>query len=108
MKAPPLAEINRTDTVRLIPTAYFKPPVLRPLVDTDEEADVLAQIEGLTSRRLKAETSGLSDLDAREMRDALDVGEGQGHGVGARERRRGGSRGSTSSSRCRTRAARGA
>lgn len=67
MKAPPLAEINRTDTVRLIPTAYFKPPVLRPLVDTDEEADVLAQIEGLTSRRLKAETSGLSDLDAREM-----------------------------------------
>jgi hypothetical protein len=67
VKAPPLADINRTDTVRLIPTAYFKPPVLRPLVDTDEEAEILAGIEGLTSRRLKAEASGLSDLDAREM-----------------------------------------
>ena len=65
--APPLAEINRTDTVRLVPTAYFKPPVLRPLVDTEEEEALLAQIEGLTSRRLKAEASGLSDLDAREL-----------------------------------------
>ena len=65
--APPLAEINRTDTVRLVPTAYFRPPVLRPLVDTEEEEALLAQIEGLTSRRLKAEASGLSDLDAREL-----------------------------------------
>lgn len=63
----PTAEINRSDTVRLVPTAYFKPPVLRPLVDTQEEEAILAQIEGLTSRRLKAEATGLSDLDAREL-----------------------------------------
>jgi len=63
----PLAEISRTDTVRLVPTAYYKPPVLRPLVDTVEEEEILAQIEGMTSRRLKAETTGLSDLDAREL-----------------------------------------
>ena len=63
----PTAEINRTDTVRLVPTAYFKPPVLRPLVDSDEEEAILAQIEGMTSRRLKAEATGLSDLDAREL-----------------------------------------
>ncbi|MEY2758011.1 MAG: hypothetical protein RIR33_1789 [Pseudomonadota bacterium] len=63
----PTVDINRTDTVRLVPTAYFKPPVLRPLVDSDEEEAILAQVEGLTSRRLKAEASGLSDLDAREL-----------------------------------------
>lgn len=63
----PLADISRTDTVRLVPTAYYKPPVLRPLVDTVEEEEILAQIEGMTSRRLKAETTGLSDLDAREL-----------------------------------------
>jgi len=61
------AEISRTDTVRLVPTAYFKPPVLRPLVDGEEEEEILAQIEGMTSRRLKAEARGLSDLDAREL-----------------------------------------
>ncbi len=63
----PLAEINRPDTVRLVPTAYYKPPVLRPLVDSDEEEAILARIEGMTSRRLKAEATGLSDLDAREL-----------------------------------------
>jgi RES domain-containing protein len=64
---PPLTEISEQATVRLIPTAYFKPPVLRPLVDNDEELAILAEIEGLTSRRLKAQTSGLPDLDPREF-----------------------------------------
>ena len=54
-------------TVRLISTAYFKPPVLRPLVDDDEELELLAELEGMTSRRLKAERAGLADLDAREL-----------------------------------------
>lgn len=62
-----LTSINRPDTVRLVPTAYFKPAVLRPLVDDDEEAAILAQVEGLTNRRLKAEASGLADLNAREL-----------------------------------------
>lgn len=52
--------------MRLVSTAYFKPPVLRPLVDTPEEFELLAEIEGLTNRRLKAETVGAGSLDPRE------------------------------------------
>ena len=63
----PLTEISEPSTIRLIPTAYHKPPVLSPLVDTDEEQAILECIEGLTNERLKAEKSGLSALDAREL-----------------------------------------
>ena len=62
-----LTDITEPATLRLIPTAYHKPPVLSPLADTDEERAILEQIEGLTSGRLKAERSGLSALDAREF-----------------------------------------
>jgi hypothetical protein len=48
----PVTEIAQQRTVRLIPTAYYKPPVLRALVDTDEEQDLLVQLEGMTSKRL--------------------------------------------------------
>ncbi len=64
---PPLAAIEKSDTVRLIPTAYYKPPVLRPLVDEDDELAILEQLEGLTNKRLKAQTHGLAGLDAREF-----------------------------------------
>ena len=67
LPALPLTDITEPATIRLIPTAYHKPPVLSPLVDTDEERAVLEEIEGLTSGRLKAERSGLSALDAREL-----------------------------------------
>jgi hypothetical protein len=63
----PLTAIAEPATVRLISTAYFKPPVLRPLVDDEAELALLADLEGMTSRRLKAERSGLRDLDAREL-----------------------------------------
>lgn len=63
----PTVEINMSDTVRLIPTAYYKPPVLRKLVDNDEEQAILAEIEGLTNRRLKAQSQGLPALDPREL-----------------------------------------
>lgn len=63
----PTVEINKSDTVRLIPTSYYKPPVLRKLVDDAEEEALLAEIEGLTSRRLKAERQGLVGLDSREL-----------------------------------------
>lgn len=63
----PVTTIAEPATVRLISTAYFKPPVLRPLVDDDEELALLAELEGMTSRRLKAERAGLGDLDAREL-----------------------------------------
>ena len=64
---PPLAAIEKSDTVRLIPTAYYKPPVLRPLVDEGDELAILEQIEGLTNKRLKAQIHGLADMDAREF-----------------------------------------
>lgn len=64
---PPLTAIEKSDTVRLIPTAYYKPPVLRPLVDEEDEMAILAEIEGLTNKRLKAQIRGLADLDAREL-----------------------------------------
>ncbi|MBX3428639.1 MAG: RES family NAD+ phosphorylase [Hyphomonadaceae bacterium] len=67
MTSPPLFAVHQTDTVRLIPTAYYKPPVLKPLVDTDEEFEILAAFEGLTNQRLSAEAAGLSDLESREL-----------------------------------------
>lgn len=48
----PVSEIAQQRTVRLIPTAYYKPPVLRALIDTEDEAVELARLEGLTSKRL--------------------------------------------------------
>lgn len=63
----PVTAIAEQATVRLIPTAYYKPPVLRALVDNDEEADILARIEGLTNQRLKAQSTGLPGLDPREL-----------------------------------------
>lgn len=50
----PISDIAQQRTVRLIPTAYYKPPVLRSLVDTEDELHALEDIEALTSRRLRA------------------------------------------------------
>ena len=50
----PISEIAQQRTVRLIPSAYYKPAVIRALVDTDAEYDVLAELEGLTSSRLQS------------------------------------------------------
>jgi len=63
----PLTQISKPDTVRLIPTAYYKPPILGALVDDAQELEILAGIEGLTNQRLKAQTSGLPGLDPREL-----------------------------------------
>ncbi len=64
---PPVTTISEQATVRLIPSAYYKPPVLGPLADTEDELEILAVIEGLTNRRLKAENTGISGLDPREL-----------------------------------------
>jgi len=53
--------------VRLIPATYHKPPALRGLVDTDEEMDLLAEIEGMTSGRLIAEAGRNLHIDKREL-----------------------------------------
>ncbi|SNY91980.1 RES domain-containing protein [Cohaesibacter sp. ES.047] len=62
-----LTSINGRGWVRLIPATYHKPPVLRGLVDTDEEAAILAELEGETSARLLAEQVGSPSLDRREL-----------------------------------------
>lgn len=49
---PSIVEIAQQRTVRLIPTCYYKPPVLKALVDDDAEMAILAELEGLTSERV--------------------------------------------------------
>jgi hypothetical protein len=59
--------INDRALVRLISETHHKPPVLRGLADSDEEAAILAEIEGETSARLIAEREGSPALDRREL-----------------------------------------
>ena len=63
----PVTDMVSRATVRLLPTAYFKPPVLEALADTPEDVDTLAELEALTNRRLIGQRDGLPDLDAREL-----------------------------------------
>lgn len=62
-----ISPVNDRALVRLIPATYHKPPTLRGLVDTDEELEVLAGIEGLTSARLIAERGRSLHVDRREL-----------------------------------------
>ncbi|MEZ5797767.1 MAG: RES family NAD+ phosphorylase [Paracoccaceae bacterium] len=64
--------MRRTDLsdralVRLLPATYHKPPALRGLVDTDDEMEILAEIEGMTSARLLAERGRNPNVDPREL-----------------------------------------
>jgi hypothetical protein len=49
---PPETFISQPLTFRLIPSAYYKGPILRSLVDTDDEMAALAALERTTSKRL--------------------------------------------------------
>lgn len=62
-----ITSISDRALVRLISNTHHKPPVLRGLVDSDEEMEVLAALEGLTSARLTAEQQGTPALDRREL-----------------------------------------
>lgn len=62
-----ITPVNDRALVRLISETHHKPPVLRGLVDSDEEAAVLAELEGETSARLIAEREGSPALDRREL-----------------------------------------
>ncbi len=62
-----VSPVNDRGLVRLIPATYHKPPTLRGLVDTDDELEMLAELEGLTSARLTAERGGNPHLDRREL-----------------------------------------
>lgn len=54
-------------TVRLVTTARLRAAVLAPLVDDDDELDLLAEIEGATNTRLVAQDRGISGLAANEL-----------------------------------------
>ena len=60
-------EISDRGLIRLISATHHKPPVLRGLVDDEDEAAILAELEGLTSARLVAEREGSAGLDRREL-----------------------------------------
>ncbi|MFG6638104.1 RES family NAD+ phosphorylase [Sulfitobacter sp. 1A12126] len=60
-------EISDRGLIRLLPATYHQPPALRGLADGEEEMEVLAEVEGLTSRRLMAERGRSSHLDPREL-----------------------------------------
>ena len=62
-----ITAINDRGLVRLIPETRHKPPVLRGLVDSDEEVQILAELEGETSQRLIAEREGSPAIDRREL-----------------------------------------
>jgi hypothetical protein len=61
------SELSVRGLVRLLPATYHKPPALRGLVDTDDELNILAEIEGMTSARLLAERGRNPHLDPREL-----------------------------------------
>jgi len=58
--------IAQDRTVRLVSTARLRDPVLLKLVN-EEELDALAEIEGATSARLRAQEIGADRLDRREL-----------------------------------------
>ena len=59
--------ISDRGLVRLLSATWHKPPSLRGLVDSDDEFEILARIEGLTSARLLAEKGRNPHLDPREL-----------------------------------------
>lgn len=61
-----VAHIVHDRTVRLVATARLRDPVLLQLV-ANEDLDALAEIEGATSGRMRAEQSGTDSLDRREL-----------------------------------------
>lgn len=54
-------------TVRLVTSARLREAVLAPLADNAEELALLAEIEGATSARLRAQERGISGLMANEL-----------------------------------------
>lgn len=62
-----IASIADRALIRLVSKSHHKPPVLRGLVDTDDEMAVLTELEGMTSARLIAERDGSPGIDRREL-----------------------------------------
>ncbi|CAD7052802.1 RES domain-containing protein [Pseudorhizobium endolithicum] len=63
----PVTTTAYSRTVRLVSTARLRESVLAPLVDDADELAELAEIEGATSSRSIAESTGISGLGAHEL-----------------------------------------
>jgi len=63
---PPISEIAQQRTVRLIPTAYDKPPVLRALVETAEDLAILEQLEAQALSFLQSKKKTLGAYGAHD------------------------------------------
>jgi hypothetical protein len=61
-----VSHVSHDRTVRLVSSARLRAPVLAKLVP-DADLDALAEIEGATSGRLRAQESGTEKLDPREL-----------------------------------------
>jgi hypothetical protein len=64
---PPVVDVARRDTVRLISTGRLKEPVLLALAANHGAHEDLAGLESVTNGRLQAQETGLPDLDPREL-----------------------------------------
>ncbi|WP_428659180.1 RES family NAD+ phosphorylase [Reyranella sp.] len=62
----PVSHVSHDRTVRLVSTARLRAPVLAKLVPASD-LDALAEIEGATSGRLRAQEAGTDRLDRREL-----------------------------------------
>lgn len=63
----PLVRTAFPRTVRLVTSARLREAVLAPLADTQDEFDLLAEIEGATSGRLIAEERGSAGVSVAEL-----------------------------------------
>lgn len=63
----PLAREAFPSTIRLVASARLREAVLAPLVDDQDDLDLLAEIESATSGRLIAEERGLGALSPDEL-----------------------------------------
>ena len=64
---PPVIDLARRDTVRLISTGRLKAPVLQPLAESPDALEQLASLESVTNARLQTQDSGLPGLHPREL-----------------------------------------
>ena len=63
---PPLSVINQEATVRLIPTKYFKSPVLKPLAYDESDRSAILQIKSLSYERVNNNLNDITGIENRK------------------------------------------
>ncbi|WP_152533443.1 MULTISPECIES: RES family NAD+ phosphorylase [unclassified Labrenzia] len=60
-------DLTEPNTIRLVSTAYIDEPAMTPLAKNDQELDILAEVEGLTSPRRTGRMPIPGGLDPAEL-----------------------------------------